>query len=68
MNDAPITSLDCDTCPVRGRRCSDCVVSVIIGPTPELQVQEAEAIDLLARRGLIDPIRDPRVLSSRRAG
>jgi len=29
--------VDCTTCPVRGRQCGDCVVTVLLGPrSPEL--------------------------------
>lgn len=51
--------IDCDTCPALGERCSDCVVSVLLGP-PELLVLERQAVALLASRGLIPPLQDPR--------
>ena len=28
--------IDCDTCVVRGLACHDCVVTVLLGPPPEL--------------------------------
>lgn len=51
--------IDCDTCPALGERCNDCVVSVLLGP-PELLVLERKAVALLAARGLIPPLQDPR--------
>ena len=51
--------IDCDTCPVRGDHCGDCVVSVLLGP-PDLLDVEREAVSLLASRGLIPPLQDPR--------
>ena len=30
------TRIDCDTCTVRGLHCHDCVVTVLLGPPPEL--------------------------------
>ena len=49
----------CDTCPVRGEHCGDCVISVLLGP-PELLDLEQRAVSVLAARGLIPPLRDPR--------
>jgi hypothetical protein len=60
----PAMQIDCDTCPVRGSQCADCVVSVLLGP-PELLEQEQQAVALLADRGLIPPLRDPRVEQQR---
>jgi len=48
--------IDCETCPARGYECDDCVVSVLLGP-PELTRAELAAIDLLADRGLVVPLR-----------
>ncbi len=58
--------IDCDTCEVRGLACGDCVVSVLLGPPPGLELDAAEraAIDVLADVGLVPPLRlvrgDPR--------
>jgi hypothetical protein len=51
--------IDCDTCAVRGVGCADCVVSVLLGPPDELQVdsEEARALDALAASGLVPPLR-----------
>lgn len=58
------TRIDCDTCVVRGLHCHDCVVSVLLGPPPELTVDDDEmaALDALASGGLVPPLRlvDPR--------
>lgn len=51
--------IDCDACAVRGTGCSDCVISVLLGPPPELQVDpdEARALETLAASGLVPPLR-----------
>ena len=51
--------IDCDTCVVRGLACHDCVVTVLLGPPPELGFDEDErrALDVLAGSGLIPPLR-----------
>lgn len=51
--------IDCETCPVRGEACGDCVVTALLGP-PELDEREGAALVLLADRGLVSPLRDPR--------
>ena len=51
--------VDCDTCLVRGLACHDCVVTVLLGPPPELCVdaEEQEALEVLASSGLVPPLR-----------
>lgn len=52
--------IDCDTCTVRGDACDDCVVSVMLGGPPgpvELEAEEARALDVLARSGLVPQLR-----------
>lgn len=51
--------IDCDSCLVRGLACHDCVVSVLLGPPPELSFDEEEqrALDVLAESGLVPPLR-----------
>ena len=51
--------IDCDTCVVRGLACQDCVVTVLLGPPPELGFDEDErrALDVLAGSGLVPPLR-----------
>ena len=53
------TRIDCDTCLVRGPACHDCVVSVLLGPPPELAFadDECRALDALAAGGLVPPLR-----------
>jgi hypothetical protein len=53
------TRIDCDTCVVRGLACHDCVVTVLLGPPPELTIDEEErrALDVLASGGLVPPLR-----------
>jgi hypothetical protein len=52
-------TVDCDTCAVRGPACHDCVVTVLLGPPPELAFDEDEtrALDVLAESGMIPPLR-----------
>jgi hypothetical protein len=51
--------IDCDSCLVRGLACHDCVVTVLLGPPPELSfdAEEQEAFELLASSGLVPPLR-----------
>ena len=51
--------IDCDTCVVRGLACHDCVVTVLLGPPPEIAFDEEEcrALDVLADSGLVPPLR-----------
>ena len=56
------THIDCDTCVVRGLACHDCVVTVLLGPPPELAPltiddEERRALDVLADSGLVPPLR-----------
>ncbi len=53
------TRIDCDTCVVRGLACHDCVVTVLLGPPPELTFDDDErrALDVLADGGLVPPLR-----------
>lgn len=51
--------IDCDTCLVRGLSCHDCVVTVLLGPPPELSFdrEEQQALAVLASSGLVPPLR-----------
>ncbi|NYG56300.1 hypothetical protein [Nocardioides perillae] len=53
------TRIDCDTCEVRGLHCHDCVVTVLLGPPPELGFDDDQtaALDVLAQGGLVPPLR-----------
>ena len=53
------TRIDCDTCVVRALACHDCVVTVLLGPPPELTLDddEREALAVLAQGGLVPPLR-----------
>jgi hypothetical protein len=53
------TRIDCDTCAVRGLHCHDCVVMVLLGPPPEITMDDDElaALDVLAAGGLVPPLR-----------
>ncbi len=51
--------IDCDTCVVRDLACHDCVVSVLLGPPPELtfDAEEQRALNVLADSGLVPKLR-----------
>jgi len=56
--------IDCDTCSVRGRACTDCVVGVLLRAPDapgqdgvELDGAEQAAIAVLAGSGLVPPLR-----------
>ncbi len=52
--------IDCDSCAVRGLACGDCVVTVLLGASPEgveLDAAEQAAISVLADQGLVPPLR-----------
>lgn len=53
------TRIDCDTCVVRGLACHDCVVTVLLGPPPELGFDEEDRalLGALADGGLVPPLR-----------
>lgn len=53
------TRIDCDTCVVRPLACHDCVVTVLLGPPPELTFDDEEqrALAVLAQGGLVPPLR-----------
>ena len=56
------TRIDCGSCMVRGLACHDCVVTVLLGPPPELaeliiEDDELRAIEALADGGLVPPLR-----------
>ncbi len=67
-----MTRIDCDSCVVRGLACHDCVVTVLLGPPPELTLDDEErhALDLLADGGLVprlrlvEPVSGPEVESA----
>ncbi len=55
-----VLHVDCATCRARGPACSDCVISVLLGPATtevELGTDEVEALDALAESGLVPPLR-----------
>lgn len=54
-----MTTIDCDTCLVRGLHCHDCVVTALLGPPPEegFGADEQRALDVLAQGGLVPPLR-----------
>ncbi|MDQ3403106.1 MAG: hypothetical protein M3548_06885 [Actinomycetota bacterium] len=51
--------IDCDGCEVRGNACEECVISVLLGAPPkvDLDAGERRAIDVLAGAGLVPRLR-----------
>ncbi|MFB9377713.1 hypothetical protein ACFFKU_11400 [Kineococcus gynurae] len=56
--------IDCHSCLAGPRACGDCVVTVLLGPPqpvgsrlPELDAEDRAAVDVLARNGLVPPLR-----------
>lgn len=49
--------IDCDDCAVRGLRCRDCVVSVLLGVPETLSGDECAALAVLADAGLAPRLR-----------
>jgi hypothetical protein len=48
--------IDCDTCPVQGRQCAECMVTALLQLAPleqRLDNDERHAVDVLATAGLI---------------
>jgi hypothetical protein len=58
-SEAMTVRIDCDSCLVRGLACHDCVVTVLLGPPPELSfdADEQQALEVLASSGLVPPLR-----------
>lgn len=55
-----VLHVDCRTCRARGPACSDCVISVLLGPMPSevlLDDQEQAALSAMAQSGLLPPLR-----------
>ena len=57
--------IDCDGCAMRDLACDDCVVTVLLGPPPEMAFddEECRALDVLADSGLVPPLRMVRPVS-----
>lgn len=53
---APVV-IDCDDCAVRGLRCRDCVISVLLGVPQTLLHDERAALEVLAEVGLAPRLR-----------
>jgi hypothetical protein len=55
-----VLHVDCGTCRARGSACTDCVISVLLGPmTGDVQLddQEQAALAAMADSGLLPPLR-----------
>ena len=55
-----VLHVDCGSCRARGPACSDCVISVLLGPMPTeviLDDQEQAALRAMADSGLLPPLR-----------
>lgn len=62
--------IDCRTCVAGPAACSDCVVSVLLGPPIDghLESEEERAIGVLSESGLVPPLRLIRDESGKMAG
>ena len=60
--------IDCDDCAMRGPACADCVVSVLLGPPPELRADERAALEVLAEAGLAPRLRLVPLRTGRHSG
>lgn len=64
--------IDCDSCTMRDIACTDCVVSVLLGPPGLVRdgfdPEERAALAVLADSGLVPPLRLSVVGSTGRAG
>lgn len=51
--------IDCDRCEMRDIACGECVVTVLLGAPPAVEIDETEqaAIAALADGGLVPPLR-----------
>lgn len=51
--------VDCEQCLMRDLACSDCVVTLLLGPPDALvlDAEEARALNALADGGLVPPLR-----------
>lgn len=52
--------IDCNSCAARPAACSDCVVTVLLGPVDgelDLEPAEYDALGALAGEGLVPPLR-----------
>ncbi|MEA4943306.1 MAG: hypothetical protein VB080_02590 [Propionicimonas sp.] len=55
-----VLHVDCGSCRARGPACSDCVISVLLGPVAsevELDADELGALSAMAESGLVPPLR-----------
>jgi hypothetical protein len=68
-----VVLIDCDACVMKGPGCQDCVVTVVLGFSPErsersgtLRIDDDEraALDALAESGLVPPLRLVHAVSS----
>jgi hypothetical protein len=49
--------INCDTCVMRDIACQDCVVTFLLAPAEDVSEKAVEAIELLASRGMVPPMR-----------
>jgi hypothetical protein len=53
-------TIDCESCPVRGLACNDCVVSLLLGSTMgDMDQAELEAVEAMAEAGLVPTVQHP---------
>jgi hypothetical protein len=58
--------IDCDRCDMRDIACDDCVINVLLGAPPEVELPDdtATALRNLADGGLVPPLRHARRTAS----
>ena len=57
-----VMTVDCTSCPVRGRRCDECVVTFLLAPgSAELRMDAAEsaAVSIFVAAGLVSAASTP---------
>ena len=61
-----VVLIDCDACVMKGPGCQDCVVTVVLGFSEGLRIDDDEkaALDALADSGLVPPLRLVHAVSS----
>ena len=66
----PRMLIDCDRCDMRDIACDDCVINVLLGAPPEVELADetTQALRVLADGGLVPPLRHRRSGGRRAVG
>ncbi len=49
--------IDCNSCVMKDIACSDCVVTMLLGPVPDSIDDHKDALTVLAKAGIVAPLR-----------